>query len=106
MGGMSNPIKSDRKFILLTLDSLHAADWYPTPTPTGKPTQVHLFIDLDLPDGPKDPDPLRLQFATRFKSAMALDRFIEMLLIHRESVWGRWTRDKTIAEDLDTEDYS
>jgi hypothetical protein len=104
MGGMSKPIKPERRFIPLKLDSLHAADWYPTPVPAGKPTQVHLFINVDFPGGPDDPDPLPLQFATRFKSAMALDRFIEMLLIHRESVWGKWTRDKTIAEDLDTEE--
>ncbi len=101
---MSNPIKPDRHFLLLQLDSLHAASWCPTPSPTVPPTQVHLFIDVDLPDGPHDPDPLRLQFVTRFKTAQALDRFIEMLLMHREDVWGTWQRDTTIREDLDEEE--
>lgn len=100
---MSNPIQPNRKTIPLHLDKIHAYDWYPTPTPQGKPEQVHLFLDVDIAGGPSDPRPLRIQFATRFHTAMALDRFIEMLLIHRESVWGKWTRDKTIAEDLDYE---
>lgn len=99
----TQPIKSDRHYLPLKLDSLHAADWYPTPTPAGRPTQVHLFIDVDIPGMPNDPDPLKLQFVTRFKSQQAIDRFIEMLLIHRESVWGTWTRDTTIQEDLDIE---
>jgi len=100
---MTNPIDPSRRLIPIYLDSLHAADWYPTPTPQGKPQQVHLFINADLPDGPHDPHPLRLQFALRFKTAAALDRVIEKLLIHRESVWGTWQRDRTIAEDLDYE---
>lgn len=99
----TQPMKPDHHILPLKLEQLHAADWYPTPQPVGRPQQVHLFIDVQIPGGPADPDPLKLTFATRFKTAQALDRFIEMLLIHRESVWGKWTRDTTIREDLDTE---
>lgn len=97
------PIQPDHHLLPLRLEQIHLASWCPTPEPTVPPTQVHLFIDVLIQDGPADPATIKLTFVTRFKSAQALDRFIEALLIHREHVWGAWTRDTTIAEDLDYE---
>lgn len=89
----------NRIYLPIQLDQITVSDWYPTPTPTGRPQQVHLVIDLVLQGGGDDPLPVSL--VTRFKTAQALDRTIEQLLLHRESVWGPWRRDPTIREDLD-----
>jgi hypothetical protein len=52
--------------------------WSPAPEFDGKPTQVHLLIDI----------PDIATFLTRFKSREAVDWFIAELVEKRDEVWG------------------
>jgi hypothetical protein len=63
---------------VLPLDSYAVVEWHPAPDGQGKPTQVHLV--LNIPDLP-------VRFSLRLKSASAVDTLVGSLMRHRKSVW-------------------
>lgn len=63
----------------LMLEGYRIAEWHPEKDGAGKPTQVHLV--MDIPE-------IGASIAVRFKSADAIDRHVAVMLRHRASVFG------------------
>lgn len=75
----TDPVKNLDESPHLALDGYSIAEWGPERDGKGKPTQVHLVLEVKE---------LGVSFVIRFKSADAVDRHIAALLRHRSNVFG------------------
>lgn len=60
------------------IDGYDVCEWTPERAGQGKPTEVHLVLEVHLV----------ASFVVAFKSADAVDRMIAALMRHRNGVWG------------------
>ena len=66
-------------FLEVRLDSIGVFEWHPLPEGRGKPTQVHMVMNLEGTDD--------ISLIIRFKGPGTLDAVIAALATHRFNVW-------------------
>ena len=62
------------------IESISVNEWHPLPDGKGKPSQVHMMLEVSGFDYP---------LVIRFKSARPIDELIMALITHRNNVWSK-----------------
>lgn len=77
---MEKNIRNLSDMFIREVRDINIVQWHPLPNGEGKPTQVHMMLNVvDFPG----------TLCLRFKGPTTLDQIIDALIEHREDVFGR-----------------